>query len=151
LDDVEERYRWTKQTRQWFVRGRSMRSDTRRKYNDNCRRFILPELGSIVLISLELEDIQQMVRNVWREVSGNQGRSAGESIKTILRWGDEHEWRVQDRLLRLLPKLLLPPKTVREYDMQIIEPYLKACLAVVFGPRTGKTSRRGYLYRRILW
>jgi integrase len=153
LDDVERRYRWTKQTRQWFVRGRSMRSDARRKYNDNCRRFILPELGDTLLKNLELEDLQLMVNKVWQEVSGPQARSAGESSKTIINWGDENGWMMQPLLHRLLHKgkLLLPEKPRREYDMRLLEPKLRACLAVVFGRRTGKTSRRGYLYRRILW
>jgi integrase len=153
LDDVERRYRWTMQTRQWFVRGASMKSDTRRRYRDNCRRFILPELGPNLLIKLELEDIQLMVNKVWQEVSGNQARSTGESIKTIINWGDEHGWAMPPLLHRLLHKgkLLLPPKRVREYDMELLRPLIMKCLAVVFGPRNGKTNRRGYLYRRILW
>jgi integrase len=153
LDDVEGRYSWTKQTRQWFVRGRSLRSDTRRRYRDNCRRFILPELAPILLINLELEDIQLMVNKVWDGVSESQARSAGESIKTIISWGDEHGYAMPPLLHRLLHKgkLLLPPKRVREYDMELLRPLIMRCLAVVFGPRTGKTNRRGYLHRRILW
>jgi integrase len=150
LDDIEERYRWTKQTRQWFVRGRTMRSDTRRKYLDNCHRFILPKLGDTLLISLELEDLQLMVNQVWQEVSGPTARSVGESIKTIINWGDEHGWTMPPLLLRLLRKLLLPEKRVRQYDMQLVDQYVKKFLVIVFGPRTGKTNRRTYLYRRIL-
>ena len=152
LNDIEERYRWTKQTRQWFVKGRSMRADARRKYRDNVRRFIIPKLGDTLLISLELEDIQLAVNQVWQDVSGPTARSVGESIKTVLYWGDEQEWTVRPRLLRLLPKLLLPPKPVRQLPPQekMIE-LIKPCLAIVYGPRTGKLTRRGYLYRRIMW
>ena len=129
-----------------------MRSDARRKYRDNCRRFIIPKLGDTLLISLELEDIQLAVNQVWQDVSGPTARSVGESIKTILYWGDEQEWTVRPRLLRLLPKLLLPPKPVRQLPPQekMIE-LIRPCLAIVYGPRTGKLTRRGYLYRRIMW
>jgi integrase len=153
LDHVDERHRWTKQSKQWFAKGRSLRSDTRRGYHDRCRRFILPELGDIILISLELKDLQRMVNWVEDEISGPQARAAGQTIKTIINWGDEHGYAMQPLLHRLLrkAKLLLPEKVRREYDMPLVNSLLQRCLVVVFGPRTGKTTRRGYLYRRMIW
>jgi integrase len=148
LLDIEERYRWTMSTKQWHVKGKSMAGETRRKYIEDVQRFIIPILGDINLTALELEDVQLLVNKVWQDVSGPAARHAGETMKRILYWGDEQEWMMTPRMLRLLKRLLLPEKCRREYAPNL--EHVKACLAVVFGPRN-ELTRRSYLHRRIMW
>ena len=122
---IEERYRWTMSTKQWHVKGKSMAGETRRKYIEDIERHIIPKLGPTNLIALEIEDAQRLVDEVWREVSGPAARHAGETLKRILYWGDEREWAMKPRMLRLLKRLLLPKKSKREFDMPLVEQHVR--------------------------
>ena len=64
LHDLEERERWTMQTGQWHVKGKSFTPDSMRNARDTITRFIVPNLGPTTLIALELDDIQKMVNRV---------------------------------------------------------------------------------------
>src|SRR5262249_11087529 len=122
--------------------------ETLRSYRDAIQRFIIPRLGETVLIALRFEHLQTMVGGIEHN-SNSMAIRAGETIKTILRFGNKRGWVIEPRLIGLLEDLRLPPK--RRRDQLPSEKHLRAIFGVVFGPRAGKLTRQGYLYRRAIW
>ena len=68
-----------------------MRPSTVRGYEAAARE-ILPHLGDTLLIALTLDHLKRMVADIQRDATKPLARRAGESIKTILSWGDEDGW-----------------------------------------------------------
>jgi integrase len=145
LKDCEDRARWTADHNAWHER-KALSAETLRSYRDALQRFIIPMLGPIVLIALRFEHLQKMVDGIKHK---SMAIRAGESIKTILRFGNKRGWVIEPRLIGLLEDLRLPPR--RRRDQLPSEASIRAVLGVVYGPRAGKLTRRGYLYRRAIW
>jgi integrase len=148
LSDCDDRERWTIANGAWYVKGHSLKPSTNRGYHAAARD-ILPRLGDTLLITLELDDLNRMVKDIEDDVSKSVARRAGESLFTMLRWGAIRGWTVKAMLLGLLSKVRLPPKCKREKIGT--EAHYKAIFKVVFGKRPFKVSRIGYLRRRIIW
>jgi integrase len=148
LSDCDNRERWTITNKAWYEKGRSLKPSTNRGYHAAARD-ILPRLGDTLLIALELDDLNRMVKEIEGDVTKPVARRAGESLCTMLRWGAVQGWTVQPMLVGLLSKVRLPPKCRREKIPT--EAHIKAIFKVIFGPRPHKVSRIGYLCRRLIW
>jgi integrase len=148
MKECDDRLKWTIEHKAWHERGRSLAPHTHRGYREAAKD-ILPHIGDIVLLALELADLQKMVDDIVSDVTSSVGRRAGETMKTILRWGALYDWTIKPRLLGLLGRLRLPPKSKREVIGT--DEHYRAIFKVIFGPRRHKLTRMGYLIERVLW
>jgi integrase len=147
MNDRRERCRWTVANDSWHDKGKSFSPNSLDGYERAVALF-KPTLGPIILIALELDDVQRVVDELTEEHGPSKGRSVGVVLRAMLRWGFDFDWTMQPRLMLRLSRLRIPPPRVREeipHDEDV-----RACLAVVFGPR-GSETRRDYLHRRWLW
>jgi hypothetical protein len=138
LLDCQERHRRTVEQQAWHERW-SMSGDTNRSYRDLVGRFLKPKLGDHVLIALDFDDCQKFVDSVLAEVTGPQARRAGETLRTVLRFGGERGWVISEKLIGLLPRLILPPKPQRRTSPT--DEQIGRCFQVIYGPRRHKQSR----------
>jgi hypothetical protein len=63
LANREQRKDWTLEHNAWHERGKSFSPETLRHYRDAITRHIVPKLGDIVLIALDFDDVQRMVKS----------------------------------------------------------------------------------------
>jgi integrase len=148
--DMERRYQWTVATGEWHVKRKSLSGSSKRQIGICLNRFIKPLLGDIVLVAINFDHLNDAIDMVWHGDGGSASyaRSVGSILKMMLRWGAKHGWAIKPRLLSVLAELLTPP---RRLPPPVNIEHVKACLRVVFGPRSEKGNRRIYVYRRALW
>jgi integrase len=148
IRDRRERCRWTVANNSWHEKGKSFSPSSLDAYERAVDLFN-PRLGPIVLIALEIDDVQKVVDDITEEHGPSKGRTVGTVLRAMLREGFDADWVMQPKLISRLSRLRLPPAGVRTAIPA--DDDVRACLAVVFGPRSKKLTRKAYLERRWLW
>jgi integrase len=76
----------------WLTeKKKALRPDSWRRYNDLCRNYIIPEIGSVRLTRLRIEDVQRLHDALLQKVSGTTAQHAHgvlrNALQDALRWG----------------------------------------------------------------